>query len=117
MKRRQLMQSMGGLIAAAAFQPAALAGPAAQEARAAGSDITGRLARYMAAARDRELPPVVVLAAQHRILDTLGAVVSGARLRPGEMAVCYVRRSGGTPEVSVPATDIRTAGVSASLAA
>src|SRR5436190_7239270 len=117
MKRRQLMQSMGGLIAAAAFQPAALAGPAGQETRVAGSDITGRLARYMAAARDRELPPAVVLAAKHRILDTLGAIVSGARLKPGEMAISYVRRLGGTPEASVPATDIRTAAVNAALAA
>src|SRR5881296_1780457 len=117
MKRRQLMQSMGGLMAAAAFRPAALAGPAGQETRAAGSDITGRLARYMAAARDRELPPAVVLAAKHRILDTLGAIVSGAQLKPGEMAITYVRRLGGTPEASVPATDIRTAVVNAALAA
>src|SRR5213594_517169 len=117
MKRRQLMQSMGGLMAAAAFRPAALAGPSAQETRAAGSDITGRLARYMAAARDREIPPAVVLAAKHRILDTLGAIVSGARLKPGEMAISYVRRLGGIPEASVPATDIRTAAVNAALAA
>src|SRR5438094_10584210 len=99
-RRRQLMQSMGRLMAVATFQPAALAGPAGQETRVAGSDITGRLARYMAAARDRELPPAVVLAAKHRILDTLGAIVSGARLKPGEMAISYVRRSGGTPEAS-----------------
>src|SRR5437016_5873311 len=117
MKRRQLMQSMGGLMAVATFRPAALAGPAGQETRVAGSDITGRLARYMAAARDRELPPAVVLAAKHRILDTLGAIVSGARLKPGEMAISYVRRLGGTPEASVPATDIRTAVVNAALAA
>src|SRR5438128_1612826 len=117
MKRRQLMQSMGRLMAVATFRPAALAGPAGQETRVAGSDITGRLARYMAAARDRELPPAVVLAAKHRILDTLGAIVSGARLKPGEMAISYVRRLGGTPEASVTATDIRTAVVNAALAA
>src|SRR2546422_1317487 len=117
MKRRQLMQSMGGLMAVATFRPAALAGPAGQETRVAGSDITGRLARYMAAARDRELPPAVVLAAKHRILDTLGALVAGARLKPGGMAISYVRRLGGTPEASVPATDIRTAVVNAALAA
>src|SRR5438552_8795423 len=116
MRRRQLMQSMRGLMAVATFRPAALAGPAGQETRVAGSDITGRLARYMAAARDRELPPAVVLAAKHRILDTLGAIVSGARLKPGEMAISYVRRLGGTPEASVPATDIKTSTVNAALA-
>src|SRR5207249_7198956 len=57
------------------------------------------------------------LAAKHRILDTLGAIVSGARLKPGEMAISYVRRLGGIPEASVPATDIRTAAVNAALAA
>src|SRR5262249_25487679 len=40
-----------------------------------------------------------------------------ARLKPGEMAIGYVRRLGGTPEASVPATDIRTAVVNAALAA
>src|SRR3989454_2475642 len=117
MKRRRLMRSMGGLMAVATFRPAALAGPAGQEPRVAGSDIAGRVARSMAAARDRELLPAVVLAAKHRILDSLGAIVSGARLKPGEMAISYVRRLGGTPEASVPATDIRTAVVNAALAA
>src|SRR3989449_5505210 len=117
MKRRQLMQSMGGLMAVATFRPAALAGPAGQETRVAGSDITGRLARYMAAARDRELPPHVILAAKHRILDTFGAIVSGARLKPGEMAIRYVRAQGGAAEASVPTTNIRTSAINAALAA
>src|SRR3989449_7635114 len=117
MKRRQLMQSMGGLMAVATFRPAALAGPAGQETRVAGSDITGRLARYMAAARDRELPPHVILAAKHRILDTFGALVAGARLKPGEMAIRYVRAQGGAAEASVPTTNIRTSAINAALAA
>src|SRR3989454_12530192 len=111
------MESMGGLMAVGLCRPAALAGPAGQETRVAGSDIAGRLARYMTGARDRELPPAVVLPAKHRILDTLGAIVSGARLKPGEMVISYVRRLGGAPEASVPATDIRPAVVNAALAA
>jgi 2-methylcitrate dehydratase PrpD len=71
----------------------------------------------MVAARDHELPPNVVLAAKHRILDTLGAIVSGARLKPGEMAIRYIRAQGGIPEASVPVTDIRTSAVHAALAA
>jgi 2-methylcitrate dehydratase PrpD len=71
----------------------------------------------MVAARDRELPPAVLEAAKHRILDTLAAIVSGARLKPGEMAIRYVRTQGGTTEVSVPTTDIRTSAVNAALAA
>ena len=78
-------------------------------------DITGTLARYMVDAGTRSLPPEVALAGRHRILDSLGAVVSGARLRPGDMAIKYARLLGGTPESSVLTTDIRTSAVNAAL--
>ena len=80
------------------------------------TDLTGQLAQYMTEARDRSLPPAVALAAKHRILDSLVAVISGARLRAGEMAIKYVREQGGRPESSVLATDIRTSAVNAALA-
>jgi 2-methylcitrate dehydratase PrpD len=79
-------------------------------------DITGQLASYMVEARDRTLPPDVALAAKHRILDSLAAVISGARLKPGEMTIKYISLQGGTPEASVLATDIRTSAVNAALA-
>ena len=69
------------------------------------TDITGQLAQYMADARQQALSPEVALAAKHRILDSLGAIVSGARLRAGEMAIRYSRLQGGTPEAFVLATD------------
>jgi 2-methylcitrate dehydratase PrpD len=81
----------------------------------AATDITGQLAQYMAEARNRSLPPEVALAAKHRILDSLGAVVSGARLKPGEMAIKYARLQGGTPESSILATDLKTSAVNAAL--
>ena len=80
------------------------------------TDITGELARYMVEARDKGLPPEVAQAGKHRILDTLAAMVSGARLVPGEMATKYVRRQGGVPESSVLATDVKTSAVNAALA-
>ena len=58
-----------------------------------GPDITGQLARYMAQARERNLAPHVEREARHRILDTLAAMVSGAHLKPGEMAIRYARRA------------------------
>ena len=79
-------------------------------------DITGQLARYMVQAGQQGLPEDAAQAARHRILDTLGAIVSGARLKPGEMAIKYVGLQGGTPESSVLATDIRTSAVNAALA-
>src|SRR5689334_15222363 len=95
--RRRMLQGAGGLIAAAALAPAASAAPANAPAAAgkAGADITGRLARYMVQARSRELPPAVLMECKHRILDTLGAMISGARLKPGMMALQYVLNQGG----------------------
>ena len=79
-------------------------------------DITGPLADYMSEARHRSLPGEAAEAAKHRILDTLAAMVSGARLKAGEMAIRYVRLQGGLPEASVLATDIKTSAVNAALA-
>jgi 2-methylcitrate dehydratase PrpD len=80
------------------------------------TDITGQLAQYMAEARHRSLPPEAVKAGKHRILDSLGAIVSGARLKAGELAIRYVRLQGGLPEASVLATDLKTSAVNAALA-
>ena len=79
-------------------------------------DITGQLAQYMAEARLRAVPDDVAEAARHRILDSIGAVVSGARLKAGEMAIRYIGLQGGVPESSVLATDIKTSVVNAALA-
>src|SRR5712691_6507304 len=117
MQRRHILHGIGGILAAAALRPEGAARAEAQPAPLPSTDVTGRLARYMVTARDRELPPEVVLAAKHRILDTLGAIVSGARLKPGEMAIRYVRAQGGQPEASVPATGIRTSAINAAFAA
>jgi 2-methylcitrate dehydratase PrpD len=70
----------------------------------------------MAEARGSALPAHALLACKHRILDTLGAMVSGARLKPGEAAIRYVRSQGGTQEASVLTTGFRTTAVNAALA-
>ena len=80
------------------------------------TEITGQLARYMAEVRGRSLPPEVQQAGKHRILDSLGAIVSGARLKAGELAIQYVRIQGGLPEASLLATDVKTSAVNAALA-
>jgi 2-methylcitrate dehydratase PrpD len=80
------------------------------------ADITGQLARYMAEARDRSLPPEVARAGKHRVLDSLGAIVSGSRLKAGALAIRYVRLQGGMPEASILATDLKSSAVNAALA-
>ena len=121
--RRRMLQGAGGLIAAAALPTERLTSaalPLRQESPkaspGAATDLTGQLARYMVEARDRTLPPNVALEGKHHILDTLGAMVSGSRLKPGEMAIAYVRAQGGVPESSVIGTNIKTSAVNAALA-
>jgi len=106
--RRRFLQSAGSI--------AALAVTGDRAACAASPGITGQLARYMVSARDQELPEPVMLECKHRILDTLGAMVSGSRMRPGEMALRYVRSLGGDAQASVVGSDFRTTAVNAALA-
>jgi 2-methylcitrate dehydratase PrpD len=119
------LQSAGGLALGAVLPSvaSAQAGDAAAarqpDARVASPrlpDLTGRLARYMAGAHSQALPERVALAAKQRILDTLSAVVSGARLKPGEVAIDYVRTLGGTAEACVATTSIVTTAVNAAFA-
>jgi 2-methylcitrate dehydratase PrpD len=112
MSRRRAIQAAGAL---AATGVPGLSGAAAS-ASANGADVTARLARYMVEARDRPLPPAVLVECRNHILDTFGAMVSGARMRPGTMAVQYVRSLGGTPQASVIGASFRTTAVNAALA-
>jgi 2-methylcitrate dehydratase PrpD len=107
--RRRLLTSAGALAAIGAL-------PRYVGAAAPKTDITGQLARYMVAARSRALPEAALLAAKHRILDTFGAMVSGARMKPGLEAVEYVRKLGGTQQASVVASGLRTTAGNAALA-
>jgi len=84
-------------------------------ARDSSEKVTGVVARYMVASRERALPVDVVRETKHRILDTLAAMISGSRLKPGELAIRYARSQGGVPEASVVATPIRTTAVTAAL--
>jgi 2-methylcitrate dehydratase PrpD len=121
--RRSVLKGAGGLVATAFPATAARAEgqaeprtPARGGDSRASADVTGRLARYMVEARDRQLPASVTRDAKHRILDTIGAMISGAVLKPGVLAIRYVRAQGGTAESSVLTTDIRTTAVNAALA-
>jgi hypothetical protein len=100
--RRRLLKGVGGLIAAKAVPANGAVGAALpvsqmppKSTSTVAPELTGRLASYMVAARDRSLSPKVLLDAKHHILDTLAAMVSGARLKPGELAIRFVRGQGG----------------------
>src|SRR6188768_3091937 len=114
--RRRTLQVTGVMVAAASLPRWAFGQQGPQDSRARAADLTGRLARYMAEATTRALPARVELAAKHRILDTLSAIVSGARLKPGELTIEYVRALGGTAEACVATTSIVTTAVNAAFA-
>ena len=115
--RRRLLQGAGGLVAAVAYPAIAVAadteGPAASAT--ASADLTGRLAGYIVAARDRALPPQIMQAARQRVLDSLAAMVSGTQLDPGKLAIAFVRAQGGTPDSTIVGTDIKTSAINAAL--
>ena len=116
--RRRVLKGAGSAAVAASLPigPAKADAPAQTATPAvAVPDLTGRVARYMAAARQQALPPDVARETKHRILDTIAAMVSGAKLKPGEMAIRFARAQGGVPEASIVTTSIRTSAVNAAL--
>ncbi|MEF2545832.1 MmgE/PrpD family protein [Aurantimonas sp. E1-2-R+4] len=86
----------------------------------AGSNEIGAVMRtvsaHVAAALQTEIPRDVAAKGKHHLLDTLAAMISGSRLRPGEMATAYAREQGGAPEACVIGSNIVTSAVNAALA-
>jgi 2-methylcitrate dehydratase PrpD len=75
-----------------------------------------RLSRYIAQAGKRKLPPAVVEKTKHHILDTLAAMVSGARLLPGRKGISYAKTLGGTKEACVIGSRLVTSAANAAMA-
>jgi 2-methylcitrate dehydratase PrpD len=125
--RRWLINASGAAILSgaisgrAAFAQTAVA-PAPGVAAAAAADpapvspATAAFADYVASALDRELPAEVVVRTKLHVLDTLAAMVSGSRLKPGDLAARYVDSIGGRPQAMVIGTGIVTSAVNAALA-
>ena len=74
------------------------------------------LASYIASALDRPLPPAVLEKTKHHVLDTIAAMVTGSRLKPGEAAINFVRSQGGTPEAAVVGSNVVTTAINAAMA-
>lgn len=78
--------------------------------------VTRKLSLYLAEALKRDVPAEVAEKGKHHLLDTIAAMVSGARLHPGEMTIKYVRLLGGVEEAVVVGSDIVTSAVNAAMA-
>ena len=80
------------------------------------SPVTTALADYVAKTLDRELPAAALARTKLHVLDTIAAMVSGSRLKPGDFAARYVDGLGGKPQAMVIGTGIVTSAVNAALA-
>lgn len=77
---------------------------------------TRLLSAYIAGAVDRPLPPAIIEKARHHLLDTFAAMISGAQLRPGRLAIAYIVTLGGARQASVVGTRLLTCPLHAALA-
>ena len=108
MSRRELLNRGALILSSAALPSIRLRAQAAAPVMAA-------LSSYMAAAKDRALPPDVVEKAKHHILDTFAAIVSGSELPPGKAALALARAQAGRPVATVVGSSILTGPMDAAL--
>ena len=70
---------------------------------------------YISRSAEAELPKEVIEKAKHHILDTLSAIVSGSRLKPGKVAKEYAKNQLGVEESQVVCSGILTSATNAAL--
>jgi 2-methylcitrate dehydratase PrpD len=80
------------------------------------SPLMSELASYIGTALRDPLPAPVVEKTKHHLLDTIAAMVSGARLPPGKMAIAYVRKLHEVKEAAVAGSRVRVSAVHAAFA-
>jgi 2-methylcitrate dehydratase PrpD len=78
--------------------------------------VMSALSAYMGEAGMRALPPDAVEHAQHHVLDTLAAMVSGSELAPGQAALRFARAQGGRTAATVVASSLLVNPIEAALA-
>jgi 2-methylcitrate dehydratase PrpD len=68
--------------------------------------VIDELSRYVAAAREQDLPTEVAAKAKQHILDTIAAMVSGSKLKPGRLAIQYGRSQRGKRESTAAGSNL-----------
>jgi 2-methylcitrate dehydratase PrpD len=99
MSRRELLNRGALVLCSAAL-------PSIRLRAQAVSPVMATLSSYMAAAKDRGLPPEVVEKAKHHILDTFAAMVSGSELPPGRAALALARVQAGRPVATIVGSSV-----------
>ena len=106
MRRREFLGALGGVAT----------WPLSARAAASVSPAMAALSAYMAEAGSKPLPEAALAQAKLHILDTLAAMVSGATLRPGKLAIAFARGYGGEKVATVVASDVVVGPIEAALA-
>lgn len=78
--------------------------------------VIGEVSSYISRSGEAKLPAEVIREAKHHILDTLSAIVSGSKLKPGQLARKFIESQGGVEEAQVVASPIVTSAINAALA-
>lgn len=84
--------------------------------KTAAGEVVDRLSAYIAASGEAKLPEAVIKKTKHHILDTLGAILCGFRLKPGRLAKEHVEKQGGAPEAQVAGSPVVTTAIHAAFA-
>jgi 2-methylcitrate dehydratase PrpD len=80
------------------------------------SPVMAKLSAYMAAAKDRALPSEAVEKTKQIVLDTFAAMVSGADLPPGKLAINLARVHAGEKVATVAGSNVVCGPIEAALA-
>jgi 2-methylcitrate dehydratase PrpD len=107
--RRGALKTAGGFLAAAAF-------PVGAAETTPVSQVMTRLSTYMSEAATHALPDEVVEKTKHHILDTFAAMISGADLPPGRVALQFARAHIGEKVATVAGSDVVCGAIEAALA-
>lgn len=81
-----------------------------------GSSIIQAVSSYISRSGELELPSEVITKAKHHILDGLTAMVSGSKLKPGQLVKNYVKNQSGVKEAQVAGSHIVTSAINAAFA-
>ena len=115
--RRNLFEWAGLALAAATVPPAFSALSSSQQSSTPKSrgSVMNALSSYMSEAANRPLPDEAVEKTKHHILDTLGAMISGSKLLPGQRALQFAQTYGGKEASTVVASNIVCGPIEAAL--
>jgi 2-methylcitrate dehydratase PrpD len=78
--------------------------------------IIDEVSSYISGSGEAKLPSEVIRKAKHHVLDTLSAIVSGSKLKPGQIAENYVKSQRGVMEAQVVGSRMVTSAINAAFA-